>query len=289
MTYMAIHPLAVVDPTAEIHPDAVIGPFCVVSGPVRIAAGTELRNHVSVYGRTSLGEGCLLFPGCVVGSDPQDLKFRGEDSETIIGKGVRIHECATISKGTASGGMKTVIGDETLVMAYAHVGHDCIIDSNVVIANNAQIAGHVRVGRKATIGGMVGVHHFATIGELTYIGSMSGVRVDLPPFMIAEGVPAEPRSVNIIGCRRDGMSEDAIRRLRDAFKIIYFDREKNGMPLLEALEKARDLVGSEVDCPVGRLVTWQREHLEQNIKGRIQEAHRAPAIGGSAKATTPQA
>jgi UDP-N-acetylglucosamine acyltransferase len=286
---MAIHPLAVVDPTAEVHSEAIIGPFCVVSGPVRIAAGAELRNHVSVYGRTSIGAGSILFPGCVVGSDPQDLKFRGEDSETIIGAGVRIHECATVSKGTASGGMKTVIGDQTLVMAYAHVGHDCIIDNNVVIANNAQIAGHVRVGRKATIGGMVGVHHFATIGELTYIGSMSGVRVDLPPFMIAEGVPAEPRNINVVGCRRDGMSEDTIRRLRDAYKIIYFDREKNGMPLQEALDKARDLIGSEPTCPVARLITWQREHLEQNIKGRVQEAHRAPAVGGSSKAQVPPA
>ena len=113
---MAIHPLSVVDPQADVHPDATIGPFCVVKGPVRIGAHVELRNHATVYGRTTLGAGSILFPGCVVGSDPQDLKYRGEDSETIIGERVRIHECATISKGTSYGGMRTAVGDDSLVM-----------------------------------------------------------------------------------------------------------------------------------------------------------------------------
>ena len=279
---MAIHPLAVVDSTAEVHPEATIGPFCVVQGNVRIEQGAVLRNHVTVYGRTTIGAGSLLFPGCVVGSDPQDLKFRGEDSETIIGREVRIHECVTISKGTASGGMKTVIKDNTLIMAYAHVGHDCIIESNVVIANNAQVAGHVHVGRKAVIGGFVGIHHFATIGELTIVGGMAGVRFDLPPFMMADGNPAEPRNINLIGCRRDGMSDASIRLLRDAFKILYFDREKNGTPLREALAIARALItDDEAAKPVIRLVDWQQEHLEMSIKGRVQEAHRQPVVGGS--------
>ncbi len=278
---MAIHPLAVVDPAADVHPDAIIGPFCVVQGKARIAAGAELRNHVSVYGRTTIGEGSILFPGCVVGSDPQDLKFRGEDSETIIGREVRIHECATISKGTASGGMKTSIADQTLVMAYAHVGHDCHIGPNVVIANNAQIAGHVIIGRKAIIGGMVGIHHFASIGELTIVSGMAGVRFDLPPYMMAEGNPAEPRNINVVGCRRDGMSDETIRHLRDAFKILYFDRDKNGTPMQEALIKARALhadQGGDPTTPVARLIAWQQEHLEMSIKGRIQEAHRAAPV-----------
>lgn len=282
---MPIHPLAVVDPAAEVHPEALIGPFCVVQGKARIEAGAELRNHVTVYGRTTIGGGSILFPGCVVGSDPQDLKYRGEDSETIIGREVRIHECATVSKGTASGGMKTSIADHTLVMAYAHVGHDCHIGSHVVIANNAQIAGHVLIGRKAIIGGMVGVHHFATIGELTIVSGMAGVRFDLPPYMMAEGTPAEPRNVNIIGCRRDGMSEEDIRLLRDAFKILYFDREKNGTPLQECLTKARTLLGDHLTnaptSPVAKLINWQQEHLETNIKGRVQEAHRKPAVGAA--------
>ncbi len=274
---MPIHALAVIDPAAEVHPDAIIGPFCVVQGKARIEAGAELRNHVTVYGRTTIGSGSILFPGCVVGSDPQDLKYRGEDSETIIGREVRIHECATVSKGTASGGMKTSIADHTMVMAYAHVGHDCHIGAHVVIANNAQIAGHVIIGRKAIIGGMVGIHHFATVGELTIVSGMAGVRFDLPPYMMAEGTPAEPRNINIIGCRRDGMSDEAIRQLRDIFKVLYFDREKNGTPLQESLIKARELIGDEVGSPAARLIAWQQEHLETNIKGRVQEARRQPA------------
>jgi UDP-N-acetylglucosamine acyltransferase len=274
---MAIHPLAVVDPEAEIHPDATVGPFCYVRGKVIIAAGAELRNHVTVYGRASIGTGAILFPGSVIGSDPQDLKFRGEDSETVIGAHCRIHEMVTVSKGTASGGMKTTVGEHSLVMAYAHIAHDCQLAEHVVIGNNSQLAGHIKVGRKATIGGMVGLHHFATIGELAYVGSMSGVRFDIPPFVIAEGNPAEPRNINHIGMRRDGFSEEDIKALRDAFRQLYHDR--NGVPLSEVV--ARLLVTAPVasEHPVRRLCSWLANHLESSVKGRAQEATRQPAIG----------
>ncbi len=277
---MAIHPLAVVDPAAEIHPDAIIGPFCVVQGKVTLGAHVELRNHATVYGRTTIGAGSVLFPGCSVGSDPQDLKFRGEDSEAIIGERVRIHECVTISKGTAGGGMKTVVGDDTLVMAYAHVGHDCLVDRGVVIANGAQVAGHVKVGRKAVIGGMVGVHHFATIGELTIVGSMSGIRFDLPPYMMADGNPAEVRGVNVIGLRRDGMGEEAIRAMRDLYRELYHDRDKSSEPMRTVVERLREELGDDSTSPMAKLIAWQIEHLDTSIKGRMQEAHRQPVVGG---------
>jgi UDP-N-acetylglucosamine acyltransferase len=149
-----------------------------------------------------------------------------------------------VSKGTASGGMKTTVGEHSLVMAYAHIAHDCQLAEHVVIGNNSQLAGHIKVGRKATIGGMVGLHHFATIGELAYVGSMSGVRFDIPPFVIAEGNPAEPRNINHIGMRRDGFTAP---------------------------------VASE--HPVRRLCSWLANHLESSVKGRAQEATRQPAIG----------
>jgi UDP-N-acetylglucosamine acyltransferase len=269
---MAIHPLSVVDPQAEVHADATVGPFCVVKGPVRIGPHVELRNHATVYGRTTLGAGSILFPGCVVGSDPQDLKYRGEDSETIIGERVRVHECATISKGTATGGMLTSVGDDTLVMAYAHIGHDCLVERNVVIANNAQLAGHVKVGRKAIISGMTGVHHFVTIGELAFVGGMSGVRVDVPPFLMVNGNPAEPINVNVIGMERDGFPKDAIRALREVYRELYHDREE---PLVEVLARLKTDAPTDPAHPVARLLAWQAEHLESNVKGRIQEAHRA--------------
>ncbi len=273
---MPIHPMAVVDKQADVHPEATIGPFCVVQGKVTIAAGAELRNHVSVYGRATIGPRTILFPGCVIGGDPQDLKFRGEDSETIVGSDCRIHEFVTISKGTAGGGMKTVVGDHCLIMAYAHVAHDCILADHVVIANNTQLAGHVQVGRKAIISGMVAVHHFASIGELSFVGAMSGVRFDIPPFMVAEGNPAEPRNVNQVGLRRDGWSEDHIRALRDAYRVLYHDRN---VPLSQAVATLKGTLTPDPANPVMRLVTWIQEHLETSVRGRMQEASRQPAIG----------
>ncbi len=277
---MPIHPLAVVDSTAQIHAEANIGPFCVVKGPVTLGAGVDLRNHVTVYGRATIGAGTIVFPGAVVGSDPQDLKFRGEDSETIIGENCRIHEAVTISKGTAGGGMKTVVGNHCLIMAYAHVAHDCLVDDHVVIGNNTQLAGHIKVGRKAIIGGMVGLHHFATIGELSLIGSMSGVRFDVPPFMIAEGNPAEPRNVNQIGMRRDGWSEEHISAVRDAFRQLYHDR--GGRPIVEVLASVRAHAPTDPAHPVHRLCVWLDEHLQTSVKGRVGEAHRPAVVGGKA-------
>lgn len=275
---MSIHALSVIDSAAEVHPDAIIGPFCVVKGPVTIGPGVELRNHATIYGRARIGAGTIIFPGAVVGSDPQDLKFRGEDSETIVGENCRIHEAVTISKGTASGGMKTEIGNNCLIMAYAHVAHDCFLADNVVIGNNTQLAGHIKVGRKAIIGGMVGLHHFATIGELALVGSMSGVRFDVPPFMIAEGNPAEPRNINQIGMRRDGWSEEDILSVRDAFRQLYHDR--GGKPLAEVLPAVMANAPQDSANPVRRLCMWLDEHLQTSVKGRVGEAHRAPVVGG---------
>lgn len=272
---MPIHPLAVIDPQAEIHPDAVIGPFCVVKGQVRIGAGAELRNHATVYGRASIGAGAVLFPGCVVGSDPQDLKFKGEDSEVVVGERVRIHECATISKGTQGGGMRTVIGDDCLIMAYAHLGHDCILAERVVVANNAQLSGHVRVGRKAVVSGMVGVHHFVTIGELAFIGAMSGVRVDVAPFLMVNGNPAEPFNVNVVGMERDGHSKEVVRAMRELYRELYHDRDE---PLSEVLARVKDEYAADPATPMARLVAWTQTHLETSIKGRVQEAHRTPVV-----------
>jgi len=274
---MPIHPLSVVDSTAEVHAEAVVGPFCVVKGAVKLGAGVELRNHATIYGRSTIGAGTIVFPGAVIGSDPQDLKFRGEDSETIIGERCRIHEAVTVSKGTAGGGMKTTIGNECLIMAYAHVAHDCAVGDNVVIGNNTQLAGHIKVGRKAIIGGMVGLHHFATIGELSLVGSMSGVRFDVPPFMIAEGNPAEPRNVNQIGMRRDGFSEEHISAVREAFRHLYHDR--GGKPLAEVLASVRASIPLDPAHPVHYLCTWLEEHLQTSIKGRMGEAHRPAVVG----------
>jgi UDP-N-acetylglucosamine acyltransferase len=274
---MPIHPLAVVDPAARVHPDAIVGPFCLVRGPAVLEAGVELVSHATVLGRTTLGEGTKVFPGAVVGGDPQDLKFRGEDSEVTIGRRCRIHECSTINKGTAGGGMKTVVGDDCLIMAYSHLGHDCILAERVIIGNAAQLAGHVHVGARAVINAMVGVHQFASVGELAYVGAMDGIKFDLPPFMICEGNPAEPRTVNQIGMRRAGYPEEQIRATREAYRILFHDKTR---PRAEALDELRDSVPEEGDTPVHRLVRWMERHLDQSVKGRVLEAERPPVVGG---------
>ena len=134
---MAIHPMAVVETGAEIDPSATVGPFCMVGSGARIGADVELRSHVSVMGSTTIGAGTVVFPGAVIGGDPQDLKYRGEDSEVVIGSNCRIHECATVNKGTATGGMLTSLGDNVLVMAYAHVAHDCHVGDQPRRLSNA--------------------------------------------------------------------------------------------------------------------------------------------------------
>ncbi len=268
---MSIHELAVVDPQAEVDPEAVIGPFCVVGAGVRLAAGVELRNHVTVYGRTTIGSETICFPGSVIGSDPQDLKYRGEDSEVVIGQRCRIHECVTVSKGTVGGGMQTLIGDQCLIMAYAHIAHDCRLDGDNVIGNNSQLAGHVLVGRRAVVCGMVGVHHFVTIGENAFVAAMGGVRRDVPPFVIAEGYPAEPRNVNLVGLRRAGWPEEDVTAVRQAFKLFY--KRRDGKTTATLLEEIKDEpIGS--NHAVQRFCEWIRQHLEQNVKGRVQESCR---------------
>jgi UDP-N-acetylglucosamine acyltransferase len=276
---MSIHPLALVDSQATVHPDAIIGPFCVIQGPAVIGAHVELRSHACVYGRTSIGERTVLAPGVVVGGDPQDLKFRGEDSRVEIGSDCHIHEYVTINKGTAGGGMLTAVGAHTLLMAYVHIAHDCLIGEQVVIGNNTQLAGHVQVAGRAIISGMVGVHHFASLGEHSFVGAMSGVRNDIPPYLIADGNPAEPRKVNEVGLRRAGHSEEVVRALREAFRALYHDKSR---PLSEAAAALRERMPADADHPVHRLVTWVEEHLATSVRGRVLEAARTPPRGTKA-------
>jgi UDP-N-acetylglucosamine acyltransferase len=268
---MAVHPLAVVDPSAEIHETATVGPFSVVGPNVTLGPNVELKNHATVYGRSSIGEGSTIFPGAVVGSDPQDLKFKGEDSEVVVGKGCRIHECVTISKGTSGGGMQTVIGDNNLIMAYAHIAHDVRTAEHVVLGNSAQLAGHVIVNRNVVVSGMVGVHHFVTIGELAFVGGMSGVRQDVPPFVMAEGMPCEARGINLVGLRRAGWNKDFISATKDVFRRLF--RRSDGTPVARVLEELEGSEESKIE-PVARLINWMKQSIDTSMKGRALEASR---------------
>lgn len=224
----SIHPSSVIEPGAQIAGDAVIGPFCYVGASVRIGAGTRLVSHVSVIGHTTIGEGNVVWPQAVLGADPQDLKFRGEEAQLVIGDRNQIRELVTMHLGTQNGGGVTRVGSHNLIMAGAHVAHDCDIGSHVLIANNVGLSGHVRVEDHANIAGVTGVHHFVTVGQYSYTGGMSRVVHDVPPFMLVEGDPAAVRHPNFIGLERHGFAPQSIDAIRDCFRRIYRQNKRSG-------------------------------------------------------------
>ena len=237
-----IHPLAVVDPQAQIGEGVRIGPFCYVGPKVKIGAGCRLISHVTIVGHTILGEDNTIWPNAALGGDPQDLKFGGEDSQLKIGNHNVIRECATIHKGTANDHGLTAVGDHNLIMAYAHLGHDCILGNHCIIANNVQFAGHVCVEDHVVVGGGSAVHHFATLGQHAFIGGFTRCISDIPPFMITEGTPMVVRGVNSVGLTRRGFSKDTVAALKDAWKRLYRSRANgkagNTAAALQALEDA---------------------------------------------------
>jgi len=218
---MNIHPSSIIEPGAQVHPEAVIGPFCHVGPRVVIGAGTRLLSHVAVRGRTTIGQGNVIWPNAVVGGDPQDLKFRGEDSLLEIGDHNDIRECVTLHLGTANGGNVTRVGSHNLIMAYVHAGHDCIIGDHCIIANAVQLAGHINIQDYANIGGATAIHHYVTIGRYAFVGGMTRVVRDVPPFMTVEGNPSRVRGVNTIGLERRGFSVESQQRLKEAWRRLF--------------------------------------------------------------------
>ncbi len=230
-----IHPTAVVDPSAEIGPDAYIGPFCVVEEDVRIGAGTMLHSHVILQKHCRIGRDCQIHSGANIGGPPQDLKFKGERSYVILGDNNIVRECVTIHRATGEG-KATRLGSHNMLMAYAHVGHNCDIGSHVIIASYSGISGHVTVEDHANFGGICGVHQYCRIGTLTMIGGMSGVAQDIPPYMLANGRPAKVYDVNVRGLRRAGVSAKVRGELRAAYKLLY-RADLNVSQALEAIEE----------------------------------------------------
>jgi len=216
-----IHPSAVVDPGAEIAESASIGPYCVVGPDVVLAEKVVLHAHVVVAGRTHIGAETAIFPFASIGHPPQDLKYRGEPSELVIGAGNIIREHVTMNPGTEGGGMITRVGDGCLFMTGAHVAHDCIIEDHVIMANNATLGGHVVLGEHAIIGGLSAVHQFTRIGRHAMIGGMSGVEQDVIPYGSALGDRARLSGLNIVGLKRRGFSRKDIHALRTAYRLLF--------------------------------------------------------------------
>jgi UDP-N-acetylglucosamine acyltransferase len=216
-----LHPTAVVEPGAELGEGVVVGPFCHLGPEVRLGARCRLLSHVVVAGDTSLGEDCRVFPFACLGHAPQDLKYRGEPSRLVIGRGNIIREHVTMHPGTVHGGLETVVGDGCLVMAGVHVAHDCRIGSRVVMANGVTLGGHVQVGDFAVLGGLVAVHQHVRIGAYAMVGGLSGVESDVIPYGSAVGNRATLSGLNTVGMKRRGVPRDEIRALRHAFRILF--------------------------------------------------------------------
>lgn len=244
---MAIHPTALVHPRAELAEDIEIGPFSIVDEFVRIGRGTVIGPHCVITGRTVIGENNRFYSGAQVGILSQDLKHKpGHVGRTIIGNGNLVREFVTISAHTVEDETDTVratvIGDNCLLMACTHVGHDSRLGNGVIMANNAALSGHVEVFDHVTIGGLTGIHQFCRVGEQAFVGGMSRINMDVPPFMIAEGHPARCYGPNVVGLKRHGFDKDARTHVKMMYKILY----RSGLNTSQALEQIRMVIP---DCP----------------------------------------
>jgi UDP-N-acetylglucosamine acyltransferase len=226
-----IHPTAVINKSAKIDFSVEIGPYTVVKDNVEIKKGCKIGAFCNIEGNTTIGENNQIFTGAIVGSIPQDLKYKGEKSYLIIGNNNIIREYVTINPGTGKGG-KTIIGDNNLLMAYAHIAHDCIIGNNIIIANVGTLAGHVIIEDKAIIGGLAAVHQFVRVGKLSIIGGCSKVVQDIPPFSTCDGHPAKVRGINSVGLKRQNFNLKTRNALKKAFKILFHE----GLPLNKAIK-----------------------------------------------------
>ncbi len=228
-----IHPTAIIDPRATLAEDVEVGPFSVIGPDVRIGPRTKIGVHCVVEGVTTIGADCQLFTGTVIGSAPQDLKYAGEQSQLIIGDRNLIREYVTINSGTQGGGGKTMIGSDCLLMAYAHVAHDCLIGDHVIIANSAGLAGHIVVEDRTVIGGLVGLHQFVRVGTLAMVGGCSRVVQDVPPYSTCVGYPAKVFGLNTEGLRRAGLPAETKEQLHRAFRLLFH----SGLAMPHALEQ----------------------------------------------------
>ena len=216
-----IHPTAIVAPGAALADNVIVGPYCMIGENVVLAAGVSVRSHAVVDGRTTVGEDTRIFPFASIGLEPQDLKYRGEASELVIGRNNRIREYVTMNPGTVGGGMVTRVGDNCLFMVGAHVAHDCQIGNDVIMANNATLGGHVMVDDYAILGGLAAVHQYVRIGKHAMIGGMSGVERDVIPYGQVMGDRARLCGLNIIGMQRRGFSREDIQGLRNAYHFLF--------------------------------------------------------------------
>jgi len=228
-----IDPSAKIDPSVELADDVSVGPWSIIGPNVKIGKGTQVGSHVVISCNTVIGENNKIFQFASVGEDPADKKFQGEETWLEIGDDNILREGVTLHRGTGVGGGRTLVGNDNLLMPYVHIAHDCMVGSHTVFANNVGISGHVEVADWAILGGYAGVNQFLKIGAHAMIGGCTHLTNDVPAYIIVSGNPAEVRSINSIGLERRGFDKEAIKQIREAFKVIY----KRGLSLQEAIHE----------------------------------------------------
>ncbi|MCB9915783.1 MAG: acyl-ACP--UDP-N-acetylglucosamine O-acyltransferase [Planctomycetes bacterium] len=262
-----IHPTAVVDRRAELGSGVEVGPYSILGARVTVGDDTIIGPQVVIEGVTTIGARNRIVGQASLGGPPQDFSYKGEPTELAVGDDNLIREFVTINRGTVKGGAITRVGSSCLLMACSHVAHDCQLEDKVILANNVMLAGHVLIGRGANISGGVGAHHFCTVGEFAYVGGLTRLERDVPPFMVVEGHRARVRNVNSVGLMRNGFDEDEVESLKDAFRLLFRSRK----PLAQAMAELRH---SEGQSPSVRHLLESLERTERGKRGRYRESLR---------------
>ena len=235
MSDVQIHPTAIVDRGAELGAGTVVGPYCIIGADVVLGAESWLQHHVTICGPTRAGARNKFWAYCSIGQQTQDLKYRGEPTYLEIGDENSFREFVTVNRSTLTDG-KTRIGSCGNFLAYSHIAHDCDVGDAVIFSNNGTLAGHVQVGDHAIIGGLTAIHQFCRIGRFAITGGCSKIVQDVPPFMIADGNPAEIRGINLVGLERAGFTAESVKTIKEAFRLIYRSKY-NTRQAVEAIEK----------------------------------------------------
>lgn len=259
MSDVQIHPTAIVDPKAEIGAGTNVGPYCVIGPEVTVGRDCWLQHHVTLSGPMRAGARNKFYAYCSIGQQTQDLKYQGEPTYLEIGNENTFREFVTVNRSTTSEG-KTRIGDCGNFLAYSHIGHDCTVGNDVVFSNNGTLAGHVQVGDHAVMGGLSAVHQFCRIGQFAITGGCSKIVQDIPPFMIADGNPAEVRGINLVALERKGFPPESVKLIKEAFRLIYRSKY-NTRQALEAMRK---------ELPQSKEIVHIIEFIEKSERGIIR-------------------
>lgn len=252
-----IHKTAIIHRHAELSEECDIGPYCVIGENVVLGKGCRLHAHVVIEGSTQIGSSNEFFPFCSIGQKTQDLKYKGEPTYLVMGDHNVFREFVTINRATSTGD-KTIVGSHNTVLAYSHIAHDCVLGDHIVMSNGGTLAGHVTVEDRAIIGGLTAIHQFCRIGKMAITGGCSKVVQDVPPFMMADGNPAEVRTINKVGLERNGISEENQKNLRAAFKLLY---RESGLNIGDAVAKIRK------DLPSSSEIQHLCNFIDQSQRG----------------------